>query len=66
MRVLVIGASGRTGKLVLDELHNRGMLLYTSCKIELKTADELQDIRLQCWLAIQQLWKDIKWISSKV
>ncbi|KAJ5526775.1 TrkA-N domain dehydrogenase [Penicillium frequentans] len=24
MRVLVIGASGRTGKLVLDELHNRG------------------------------------------
>lgn len=40
MRVLVIGASGRTGKLVLDELHNRGMFLSDSCQLDTKAADE--------------------------
>lgn len=38
MRVLVIGASGRSGKLVLDELQHRGISLSTSCQYEVKSA----------------------------
>lgn len=41
MRVLVIGASGRSGKLVLDELQHRGISLSTSCQYEVKSAKKL-------------------------